>query len=150
MRENRRQILDMLGEGKITAAEADKLIAALGISADSEVPVATNGGGKVWPKYLRVLVEAEEGGAGGVGDNALTKVNLRVPIMLLRAGVRLTSLIPNTARDHVNVALREQGVAFDINQLRPENLEDLIEQLKDLTIDVDHSKNKVKVRVFCE
>lgn len=146
MSDNRKQILTMLSEGKVTADEADRLISALGAPA-GDATVGVNG--RSWPKYLRVLVEAEESGHGG-GDVALTKVNVRVPIQLLRAGVRLTSLIPNVARDHVNDALREQGVAFDINQLRPENLEDLIEQLKDLTIDVDHSKNHVKVRVFCE
>ncbi|MCC6735726.1 MAG: hypothetical protein IT534_06310 [Bauldia sp.] len=148
MLSNRKQILDMLGEGKVTSDEADRLLAALGTNAE------TNGGtsgtnGKIWPKYLRVLVEAEED-EGGVGDAALTKVNIRVPLQLLRAGVRLASLIPRDASDHVNVALRAQGVVFDINQLRPENLEELIDQLRDLTIDVDHSKNKVKVRVFCE
>jgi hypothetical protein len=148
MRENRRQILDLLSSGKISTDEADRLLTALGATPPDTTVVAANG--KAWPKYLRVLVEAEEEGAESAGDAALTKVNVRVPIALLRAGVRLTSLIPNVARDHVNDALREQGVAFDINQLRPENLEDLIDQIKDLTVDVDHSRNRVKVRVFCE
>ncbi len=143
MRENRRQILDMLGEGKISPDEADKLIAALG-NQDAGTGAAV--GPRSWPKYLRVLVEAEEEGYG----DQLTKVNIRVPMQLLRAGVRLASLIPANARVHVNEAMREQGVGFDLNQLRPENLEELVEHLKDLTIDVDHPKNRVKVRVFCE
>jgi len=143
MPENRKQILEMLAEGKITADEADKLIAALGPeTADG----ATAAGGKAWPRYLRVLVEAEEPGEG----DSLTKVNIRVPLQLLRAGVRLTSLIPPVAREHVNAALREQGIGFDLNQLKPENLEELVDQLKDLTIDVDQPKTKTKVRVFCE
>ena len=142
MRENRRQVLDMLGAGKISPDEADKLIAALGTESNGSAVT----GERTWPKYLRVLVEAEEEGHG----DQLTKVNIRVPMQLLRAGVRLTSLIPPVAREHVNDAMREQGVGFDLNQLRPENLEDLIEHLKDLQIDVDHPKNKVKVRDFCE
>jgi hypothetical protein len=142
MRENRRQILDMLGEGKISPDQADKLIAALGTHTDGAVV----SGGKAWPKYLRVLVEAMEEDSQG----EVTKVNIRVPIQLLRAGVRLASLIPPLARDHVNQALREEGISFDLNQLKPENLEELVDHLKDLTIDVDHPKNKVKVRVFCE
>jgi len=142
MRENRRQILDMLGEGRISPDQADKLIAALGAETDS----AVLSGGKAWPKYLRVLVEAAEESS----QDEVTKVNIRVPIQLLRAGVRLASLIPPLARDHVNQALREEGISFDLNQLKPENLEELVDHLKDLTIDVDHPKNKVKVRVFCE
>ncbi|MCW5696312.1 MAG: hypothetical protein KIS96_06195 [Bauldia sp.] len=142
MRENRRHVLDLLGDGKISAEEADKLIEALG----ADTAVGTIGAGsKAWPKYLRVLVEAEEN-----GDGELTKVNIRVPMQLLRAGVRLASLIPPMVHDQVNQAMREQGVGFDLAQLRPENLEELVENLKDLTIDVDHPKNKVKVRVFCE
>jgi hypothetical protein len=142
MRENRRQILEMLGEGKISPEQADKLIAALGAETD----VAVVAGSKAWPKYLRVLVEAAEEDS----QDEITKVNIRVPIQLLRAGVRLASLIPPLARDHVNQALRDEGISFDLNQLKPENLEELVDHLKDLTIDVDHPKNKVKVRVFCE
>lgn len=140
MSDNHKQILDMLAEGKINVEDASRLIAALG---EGEMSRTTGG----LPKYLRVLVEASESGDDG---EAPTKVNIRVPLQLLRAGVRLTSLIPPVAREHVNAALHQQGIAFDINQLKPANVEELIEQLKDLTIDVDQPSKKVKVRVFCE
>jgi hypothetical protein len=68
----------------------------------------------------------------------------------LRAGVKLASLIPAQARDHVNGALRENGVPFDLSQIKPENLEGIVDQLDDLTVDVDQKNEKVKVRVFCE
>jgi hypothetical protein len=67
---------------------------------------------------------------------------------LLRAGVRLTSIIPPKAREQVNAELAKNGVAFDINQLKPENLEDLIAHLDDLTVDVD--ADDTKVRIYCE
>jgi len=89
-------------------------------------------------------VEAAEGHPG----EGPTKVNVRVPMQLLRAGVRLTSLIPAQARDHINQAMREHGVNFDVGQLKPENLEELIDQLNDLTVDVD--QKDAQVRVFCE
>ena len=79
---------------------------------------------------------------------APTKVNIRVPMALLRAGVRLTSLIPPAARDQVNAELAKNGVPFDIGQLKPENLEELIDHLNDLTVDVD--SGDAKVRVYCE
>lgn len=139
MNENRRQILEMLAAGKITADEAERLMGAL----DKETRSA-NGelSSKAKPKYMRVLVEAEDEQDGPV------KVNIRVPMQLLRAGVRLTSLIPPQAREHVNEAMREQGMEFDLNQLKPENLEELVDQLNDLTVDVDHAH--AKVRIFCE
>ena len=136
MTDNRRQILDMLANGKITAGEAERLIAALergGATAMSESD-------KI--KYLRVLVDTKDPVDGP------TKVNVRVPMQLLRAGVRLTGVIPASARDEVNNALRKEGIPFDINNLTPQNLEELVEQLRELTVDVNNENTKV--RVFCE
>lgn len=136
MNDNRRQILDMLAQGKINSDEAERLIAAL---ERSDLPTPRDAGNV---KYLRVLVDANDPLDGP------TKVNVRVPMQLLRAGVRLTGVIPNNARDQVNEALRKQGIPFDINKLTPDNLEEMIEQLRDLSVDVDNEN--AKVRVFCE
>ena len=136
MNDNRRQILDMLAEGKITAEEAERLMAAL---ERSDAPPVRAGGNF---KYLRVLVDANDPLDGP------TKVNVRVPMQLLRAGVKLTGVIPDRAREQVNEAMRKEGIPFDINKLTPDNLEDMVEQLRDLTVDVDNAS--AKVRVFCE
>ena len=145
MNENRKRILEMLAEGQISADEADRLLAALEKEAS---PAATAADpephSKTWPKYLRVVVESEESHHG----QGPAKVNVRVPFQLLRAGVKLTSVIPPQARMKVNDALHKQGIDLDLNELRPENLEELIYQLKELTVDIDDNSNKV--RVFCE
>ena len=141
MNEHRREILEMLASGKITASEAERLIAAFDKNQSAGTS-AQKSAAKPSPKYLRVLVETEEDKDGPV------KVNVRVPMQLLRAGVRLASLIPAQARDHVNDAMREHGVMIDLNQIKPENLEEILDQLNDLTVDVDQKNNKV--RVFCE
>jgi hypothetical protein len=68
MNENRRQILEMLAAGKITADEAERLIAALesGSGAAAGAGSAAGGAGanstavKTRAKYLRVLVEADQ------------------------------------------------------------------------------------------
>jgi hypothetical protein len=153
MNEHRRQILEMLSEGKITADEAERLIAALDKSVASSSPAAGAATNATRFKYLRVLVDSDSSGNPHQGP---VKVNIRVPMNLLRAGVRLAGLIPPQAREHVNAALRQKGIPFDINQIKPDNLEDLVDQLNELSIDVDvNNKNgygddKVKVRVFCE
>ena len=134
MNEDRRRILDMLAEGKVTAEEAERLIAAL---EKRDAPASRDA-----VKYLRVLVDANDEQEGP------TKVNVRVPMQLLRAGVRLTGVIPDRARIQVNEALRKEGIPFDINKLTPDNLEEMVEQLRDLTVDVDNVN--AKVRVFCE
>jgi hypothetical protein len=133
MSDNRRQILDMLAQNKITAAEAERLLTA--IERDPA------GAGERM-KYLRVLVDTNDPLDGP------TKVNVRVPMQLLRAGVKLTGIIPTRARDEVNAALRKEGIQFDINNITPQTLEEMIEQLRDLSVDVDNENTKV--RVFCE
>jgi hypothetical protein len=42
-------------------------------------------------------------------------------------------------------------VPLTLSQIKPENLEELIDHLKDLTVDVDgKGGNTTKVRVYCE
>ena len=137
---DRRSILQMLADGKISADEAERLIAAMERNGVSQAMTPSQKGS---PKYLRVLVDTDEPGQGGP-----TKVNIRVPMALLRAGVRLTSVIPPQARDQINAEMAKNGVPFDIGQMRPENLEEMLDQLNDLQVDVDNER--AKVRVFCE
>jgi len=145
MNDDRRSILNMLAEGKITADEAERLLSALDRTAAPSTVISDAGypANRTKAKYLRVQVDTDEPGDGGP-----TKVNIRVPMQLLRAGVRLSSIIPPKARDEVNAAMQKEGIPFDINQLKPENLEELVEHLSDLTVDVD--QEKTKVRIFCE
>jgi hypothetical protein len=149
MNENLRQILQMLSEGKISAEEAERLIAALDEPGSSKA--AGNGSGsegRARPKYLRVQVDSQDND----GHEGPTKVNVRVPMQLLRAGVKLAGLIPAPALRRANEAIHEKGIPLDLTQIKPENLEELVEQLNELTVDVDQAdrETKVKVRVFCE
>lgn len=140
MNEQRKDVLDMLAEGKITPEEAEQLIAAL---ERDQPPVATSS--EIRPKgkakYIRVLVDSTENGEPG-------RVNVRVPLQLLRAGVRLAALIPPQALDKANTELNKSGVPFDLTQLKPEQLEALIEHLDEVTVEVDQPD--AKIRVFCE
>jgi hypothetical protein len=44
--------------------------------------------------------------------------------------------------------MARKGVAFDINRLKPDDLEALVEQLSELTVDV--GQEGASVRVYCE
>ena len=145
MTEERRQILEMLAEGKINADEADRLISALGGASTTATATATAVQAKPLPKFIRVMVDAKEG-----KHDKPVHINVRVPIALLRAGVRFASLIPASAQDKVNAELRKNGMDIDITQIKPENINELIDQLQDLSIDVDQQDDDVKIRVFCE
>ena len=140
MNEQRKEILDMLAEGKFTAGEAEQLIAALERDRPPAVPgLDARPRGKA--KYLRVMVDTLEDGEPG-------RVNVRVPLQLLRAGVRLAALIPVQALDRASAELNKSGVPFDLTQLKPEQLEELVEHLDEVIVEVDQPD--AKVRVFCE
>jgi Asp-tRNA(Asn)/Glu-tRNA(Gln) amidotransferase B subunit len=140
MNEQRKDILDMLAEGKITAEEAEQLIAAL--ERDQPPPASSlDARPKGKAKYLRVVVDALDNGEP-------ERVNVRVPLQLLRAGVRLAALIPAQALGQANAELNKSGVPFDLTQLKPEQLEALVEHLDEMTVEVDQPD--AKVRVFCE
>ena len=136
MSEEKRKILEMLADKKITVDEAEKLLAA--VSEQSPEAAAAIGRG---PKYLRVLVEPAPGNPDG------DRVNVRVPLNLVRAGLKLASFIPPQVRDKVNSELKEKGVPFDLNNFNPRDVEALLGHLNDLTVEVEGKEN---VRVFCE
>jgi len=135
MTEERKKILEMLSEKKITVEEAERLLNALG------EPESGSAGGKPSWKYLRVLVEP------GPGSERGDKVNIRVPMKLIRAGLKWAALIPKHAQGDINKALQDKGIDLDFSKIKPEDLEDILTNLDDLTVDVDGHD---KVRIFCE
>ena len=137
MTDERKKILDMLSEGKITADEAGRLLSA--VSKDNGTDPGDTGNKE--PKYLRIMVEH------GPESKSPDKVNIRVPLKLIRAGLKLAALIPKSAQTQVNDALHEKGIEMDFSQIKPEDLENIVRQLDDLTVDVE---GKESVRIFCE
>ncbi len=141
MNEERRKVLEMLSQGKITVDEAEKLLAAVGEpSSEPEADAATTAGKRDW-KYLRVLVEPAPGSTNP------ERVNVRVPRKLIRAGLKFAAFIPQQAQGQVTQALKEKGFDVDLSKITPQDLEDLISNLDDMIVEVDGEE---KVRVFCE
>jgi hypothetical protein len=138
MQAERKKILEMLSAGKISIDEAERLLAALNGAGESEEQSGFSG---KRPKYLRVLVEPKAGSTDG------ERVNVRVPINLIRAGLKWVSFIPKEAQHKVGDALKEKGMDFDFNNLTPEDLDELILNLNDLQVEVEGDET---VRVYCE
>jgi hypothetical protein len=136
MNEERKKVLEMLQQGKITVEEAEKLLAALA-SPEETKP----GGEKPSCKYLKVIVEP------GPQSEDRDRVNIRVPIKLIRAGLKFAAFVPKHAHASINQALHEKGIEMDFNQFTQQDIEDLVSQLSDLTVEVE---GKEKVRICCE
>lgn len=142
MSEDRMKILNLLAAGRITTDEAERLLDALGGSPKLEARPTANGEG---PKFLRVQVEK-----GRVEDRDAKHINVRVPLSLLRAGVRLQGILPAKARSQINAALAEKGVDLDLDSLKSGQLETLIEGLAQTSIDLDADDGKSRIKVSCE
>jgi len=134
--DHRKRVLDLLASGKITVDEADLLLERLeqkNVQAKAEakdgVPPKEEPAG---PKYVRVVVSDKDG----------EKANVRVPIGLVRAGIKLQALVPEPAR----AKLKEKGVDLDaIGSMKPE---EVVAAFSNLTVDSESKGGSVKI--FCE
>jgi hypothetical protein len=145
MSEDRSRILNLLAGGNITPEEAERLLDALDAGASATVtrpePAITGDPGPLiaaLPKYLYVKVIAMN------GDN----VDVKIPIALVRSGLKLTSLIPPQAMDQINDQMSQHGMSVDFNNFKPEDIDELIGALREMEVNVD-AKNGDTVRVFC-
>ncbi len=143
MKEERMRILDMVASGKISVAEAEELLSALGNRQDPQLAgaVARRGpvGSRPIPKFFRVKVDSTS------GDN----VDVRIPFGLLRAGIRLSTLMPPEVAEKVNKHLSDQGIHVDLKHLKKEDLDELLASFSEMEINVDAASGET-VRVFCE
>ncbi len=148
MSEDRARILNMLAAGKISAEEAERLLDALGATASAVATAPAPGSGPDTndanaplgaPKFLYVKIISTD------GDN----VDVKVPLQLLRAGLKLTSLIPPQAMDQISDSMSEHGMSIDFQNLKPEDIEDLLVALREMEVNID-SANGDNVRVYCE
>jgi len=145
MSESQKKILEMLANKRISVDEAYRLLSVL--QPEGSEPEGTPRAGtapKTKAKYLRVTVVP---GSGHKDDPDAELVNVRVPMSLIRSGMKFTSLIPPDAREKVTGALHEKGIDFDMRNLKPEDLEEIIEALSELEVNVVSAKEVVKVFV---
>jgi hypothetical protein len=161
MNTERMKILEMLKEGRINAEEADRLLEKLAqldhdevndddvvIDADFGSAVAsavkkakagvrriasTITVGRHSGRVLAIYVTTHEG----------KNVNVRLPLSLVRAGVKLTALLPQSAAD----ALKEKGVNLDA--MAEMDSDELLEALHDLNINITTEEGDT-VTICCE
>ncbi len=155
MSENQKRVLQMLAEGKITVDEASRLLSAIGADKEPGSQKTDDTKTKSEPKYLYVRVEPKEGyvhsehwshGPSAHGEPG--RVNVRIPVSLVRAGMKLTALMPPQVADDVNRAFKEKGIGFDIRNIKDEYVEQLIGALSETEINVD--SDEATVRVYAE
>ncbi len=146
MSEERRQILAMLAEKRITVEEAERLLTALDEpggpgESSTEALKAASVAKKRSPKFLcvQVLPKNREGKRGD-------KVNIKVPLFLLRTGLKLKGVLPEEVGEKIKAKLGEKGI--DLTGLDEKSFDELVQGLTELSIDVDDEDEQVRIR--CE
>jgi hypothetical protein len=142
--ENSRRILELLAQGKITVDEADQLLRAV-TASDREGPSSARSErtGTSSARWLRITVDkaARDG-------RPPKQVSVRVPMSLVRSGVRLGAIFPRLAADPVSKHLRDQGIDVDFSKIDLSQLDTMLGSLGETTIDVD--EGRAQVRIACE
>jgi SHOCT-like protein len=149
MSDDTRRILDLLAQGKITVDEADQLLRAMSTSSDAaQTAAAASNEPSAAPRYVRITVHKTPKDKTAKDDCRDKDVNIRVPIAVVRSGMRLGALIPGFPGDAVSARLRERGIDVDFSKLDTAALEHVLKQLGDTNIEVD--SGKARVRISCE
>jgi hypothetical protein len=131
MSEETRKVLEMLSSGTITVQEAEQLLQAVKHPADEK---------KAEPKYFRILVN-KPATDGKKAEN----VNIKVPISVVRGGLRLSSVFPGLlGKKKIQL---DDGTELDLSKIHYADLEAMIKDIGELTVDVD---GDAQVRIRCE
>jgi SHOCT-like domain len=139
MSDNRRRILEMVGAGKISVDDAERLLRALGDESETG-STSQSRADNLKARYLRVVVNHPQ----GRNSEGPEKVNIRVPVALIRAGMKFSSLIPEDASREVDRALSEKGIKLNLKNIKEEDLDELLNALSDLEVEIDNG-GKVQI-----
>ncbi len=156
MNEETKRILEMVAQGKITVDEGAQLLSAME-PPKPEAPAEEQQ--RVWgwrikgdqpkekagplPRFLRmdVLKSLEDG-------HIRKEVTIRIPVALIKSGVRLGAVFPKMFGEKLRQKLRDEGVDLGLTNLNPETVDELVRNMGQMTIDVE--KGKAQVRFTAE
>ena len=143
MNDDTRRVLDLLAQGKITVDEADQLLRAMAAPAPEATAPGADEAARPALRWVRIAVhkQAKEG-------HKDKDVNIRVPISIVRSGMRLGALIPGLAGEQVAAKMRERGLDVDFSKLDGAAIDAILKDLGDTNIEID--SGKAHVRITCE
>jgi hypothetical protein len=147
MSDDTRRILDLLANGKVTVDEAEQLLHAIGAppppASAAAAPPAPGPAERPKPRWVRINVHKT------AQDGRRDKdVNIRVPIAIVKSGMRLGALVPGLAGDQVAARMREKGLDVDFSKLDAATIESVLKELGDTNIEIE--SGKAQVRITCE
>jgi DUF4097 and DUF4098 domain-containing protein YvlB len=140
MSDEKKRILEMIREGKITSSEGLELLAALDDDGVEQVRATKS---KLSKRFLRVKVYTDKA----------VKVNVNIPLALIKVASKFATVGLKYIPDEARIEMEKKGI--DLTQIDMEELVIAIEQglvdEKLVDVDVDDPKEgKVRVEVYVE
>ncbi len=135
MSEDRKRVLEMLASGKVTVDEAERLLSALG-AVPPPPPDAAAAAPARPGRFFRIVVRKTE--KDGPGKN----VNIRIPLSLVKGGMRIGAMIPGCG-EAVTEQLRRKGIDLDVTKLDPDQLESVLRDMGEMEIDDGKSQMRI-------
>ena len=143
-----RRVLDLLAQGKITVDEADRLLKAMGAQTAAAPDQATDDRGPA--RWIRVHIHKPANEHREQKD-----VSIRVPISVVKGGMRLGAIIATFAGEKAARRMRARGIDIDLSKVNGDlsnlngpEFDSFLKTLDDVNIEVDDGKSQV--RITCE
>ena len=142
-----RRILDLLAQGKTTVDEADRLLKALGAARAPSADNAEATGDRKKPSWFRINIHKPANDHRDAKD-----VNIRVPVSVMKGGMRLGAIIATFAGEKAARRMRERGIELDLSKINGDlsslngpEFDQFLRSLDDVNIEIDDGKSTVKI-----
>jgi len=143
-----RRVLDMLAQGKITVDEADRLIKAVTAERATASDREPAPGDRPHARWFRINIHKP-------AKDQLHKpkdVNIRVPIAVVKGGMRLGAIIATFAGEKAAQRMKERGVDLDLasingdfSRMNGAEFDSFLRSLDEMNIEVDDGKSQVRI-----
>jgi hypothetical protein len=147
--DDRRRVLDMLAQGKITVDEAERLLHAVGADRSADAAAAgTASGGEARPRWFRINIHKPPKADGHTPKD----VSIRVPIAVVKGGMRLGAIIASFAGEKAAQRMKARGVDLDLStingdlsRMNGDEFAAFLKSLDDMNIEIDDGKSRVRI-----
>jgi hypothetical protein len=143
-----RRILDMLSQGKITVDQADLLINAISAGRPADAPPDAPAEGRPPVRWFRINIHKPARDEGHTPKD----VNIRVPIAVVKGGMRLGAIIATFAGEKAALRIKQRGLDIDLSTINGDlsrmngvEFDTFMKSLDEMNIEIDDGKSQVRI-----
>jgi hypothetical protein len=144
-----RRILDLLSQAKITVDDADRLIKAMSADQPTAPPPEDKApDGRPPVRWFRINIHKPAKEAGHKPKD----VNIRVPIAVVKGGMRLGAIIATFAGEKAALRMKRRGVDLDLatingdlSRMNGAEFDAFMQSLDEMNVEIDDGKSLVRI-----